>query len=812
MPFLQDIQNTYGIECTNQLRNISTTYRKIANQKNRRIFLLRCKHTNVFPKFLNFKVTHIRFLSGTYLENKFGNIIYNTKVNTLNLLITDTIKTLKSLELKFKEIVNKTKTMLPENVFNEFMQFENRKYEKTFQYIKQKNQKKLSNLISHTQPKEININTQTWLNNISDTDIPQDISEILALGANFSLPITNEKHLPINEYISSIESAIYDKAEDVKDSIRSTVVNIITNHKIKTRHKKNNNNKFQSKIQKNMNKTKQFIKDNPQITILKPDKSNKTVIMNTSDYDNKINELLSDKTIYKKLKTDPTKSFQIKNNALIKKLLTNKKLTETEAKKLTIHNAVTPKIYGLPKLHKPNIPLRPITSSVQSPFYNLSKYLSNCLSKITGKNDFYIRDSFTFKKFLDTIQIPLNYKLVSLDVVSLYTNIPNNLISKILKEKWNKIKEHTTLNLQEFTECMNLVLNNNYFQFKDNFFQQIDGCAMGLPISSTIAQVVMEYLEESVMEKLNFNILFFKRYVDDCLAAVPEDKINLLLQAFNNFHVKLQFTTEIENNNNINFLDLTIYREKNNNLKTKWYTKETWSGRYLNFNSHHSKNQKNSVIIGLVDRAITLTSPEFRPETLKKVEETLILNHFPKNLVRKIIKQRTHIFYNKGKNNNPETIPKNTYIALPYVNYLSEKIKYILTKYNIEVCHKAHNLLKPLYTKLKSKVPTKKKSNVIYSVPCLNCPKKYIGMTTQYLENRINGHKYTRNASTALHKHEQTANHEFDFKNTKILDTDKNYHKLIVKEMIHIKKEENALNDKKDIKNLSQMYHNLIFN
>ena len=83
-------------------------------------------------------------------------------------------------------------------------------------------------------------------------------------------------------------------------------------------------------------------------------------------------------------------------------------------------------------------------------------------------------------------------------------------------------------------------------------------------------------------------------------------------------------------------------------------------------------------------------------------------------------------------------------------------------------------------------------------------------MTTQHLENRLNGHKYTKNASTALHKHESLTKHEFNFNETQILSQDSNYHKLIIKEMIEIKKEKEALNDKKDISNLSQIYHNLI--
>ena len=41
----------------------------------------------------------------------------------------------------------------------------------------------------------------------------------------------------------------------------------------------------------------------------------------------------------------------------------------------------TPKLYGQPKLHKPNIPMRPIVSFCGSPTYQLSKYLTNVLNR-----------------------------------------------------------------------------------------------------------------------------------------------------------------------------------------------------------------------------------------------------------------------------------------------------------------------------------------------------------------------------------------------------------------------------------------------
>lgn len=74
----------------------------------------------------------------------------------------------------------------------------------------------------------------------------------------------------------------------------------------------------------------------------------------------------------------------------------------------------------------------------------------------------------------------------------------------------------------------------------------------------------------------------------------------------------------------------------------------------------------------------------------------------------------------------------------------------------------------------------------------MNCPKKYIGMTTQYVNGRLRGNNYTKNTTTALYKKENEK-YEFNFTDTK--------YKLVT-EMIHIEIEKNAVNDILDINNL----------
>lgn len=82
-------------------------------------------------------------------------------------------------------------------------------------------------------------------------------------------------------------------------------------------------------------------------------------------------------------------------------------------------------------------------------------------------------------------------------------------------------------------------------------------------------------------------------------------------------------------------------------------------------------------------------------------------------------------------------------------------------------------------------------------------------MTSQLLKNRINGHKYSNTNNTALNKHKNDLAHNFNFSNTKILAYETNLNKRTFKEMIYIKKDNKAINDRTDIKNLSKIYNNL---
>ena len=87
------------------------------------------------------------------------------------------------------------------------------------------------------------------------------------------------------------------------------------------------------------------------------------------------------------------------------------------------------KLYQTAKLHNvsnsstdEHLPLRPIISNSRTATYDLAKYLAQLLKPLS-ESQFTINNSKTFTKGLHKMKIPLEYKMVSLDVVSRFTNV-----------------------------------------------------------------------------------------------------------------------------------------------------------------------------------------------------------------------------------------------------------------------------------------------------------------------------------------------------------------------------------------------------
>ena len=90
-------------------------------------------------------------------------------------------------------------------------------------------------------------------------------------------------------------------------------------------------------------------------------------------------------------------------------------------------------MYGLPKVHKENCPLRPVVSYINTPSYLMAKYFDNILKSV--RNPFSnIKNSLEFFSKIKNKKIPYNHTMVSLDVNSLFTNVPLDRLLLALKK------------------------------------------------------------------------------------------------------------------------------------------------------------------------------------------------------------------------------------------------------------------------------------------------------------------------------------------------------------------------------------------
>jgi len=148
------------------------------------------------------------------------------------------------------------------------------------------------------------------------------------------------------------------------------------------------------------------------------------------------------------------------------------------------------KTYGLPKIYKKNIPYRIIVSSVGAALGPLGTFLHEIIGGIPTPAS-HIHNSFDLYKSLSNLKIPESHSLISLDVVSLFTNVPLGLAIDGVSKRWTHITKNTKLPQKEFLEAVKFVLTSTYFTFNNSVYRQTFGTSMGSLLSPIVADIVM---------------------------------------------------------------------------------------------------------------------------------------------------------------------------------------------------------------------------------------------------------------------------------------------------------------------------------
>ena len=166
-----------------------------------------------------------------------------------------------------------------------------------------------------------------------------------------------------------------------------------------------------------------------------------------------------------------------------------------------------------------------------------------------------------------------------------------------------------TLFHPSIVSLLRLCLEDTYFSFRGGIYQQVFGTAMGSPVSVTVANLVMEDVEERALNTYPNPPKFWKRYVDDVCVAMKRDETNDFLNHLNSIELTIQFTVETEDDDNtLPFLDTRLHHMEGGTIQTSVYRKPTHTDRYLDYMSHHPIEHKKGVVQTLCIRAEQLSS------------------------------------------------------------------------------------------------------------------------------------------------------------------------------------------------------------
>ena len=211
-------------------------------------------------------------------------------------------------------------------------------------------------------------------------------------------------------------------------------------------------------------------------------------------------------------------------------------------------------------------------------------------------------------------------------------------------------------------------------------------------------------------------------------------------------HANIKFTSEIEENNSISFLDIKINRDSNRFL-TSVYRKPTFSGVFTNFDSYIPLSYKSGLISSLLYRAFKLCSNfEIFHQEIIFLKDIFKRNGYPSNFIDNCVKTfLDKIFIEKKVFSVAQK--KELVCVLPFIGKKSLQLRSQLVKsiwQNLKFCSlnvifQSPSKFHTLYN-FKDTLDKKIHSDLIYCYTCSNCNVTYYGKTYQHFFTRAAEH------------------------------------------------------------------------
>ena len=261
----------------------------------------------------------------------------------------------------------------------------------------------------------------------------------------------------------------------------------------------------------------EILRNRSDIIITRADKGGAVVIMDIETYIQEAEKQLNDTNYYTMLPHEVTQLHEekVKHTKYVKKHMRLKRKHQRRSNASRIKNSQvlpTQKIY---KKQRPP-PGRPVVNTINSPTSNISKYVDHQLQPIVTQLPSYVKNTTDFIKKLDTVKTaPVNCYLVTMDVKSLYTNIPHTEGIDAVRSFMNRHCATSKMTII-VTTLLTLILTLNNFIFNGLYFLQKMGCPMGTKCAPSYANIFMgDFEEKNIYPFINQYSTLYLRYIDD---------------------------------------------------------------------------------------------------------------------------------------------------------------------------------------------------------------------------------------------------------------------------------------------------------
>ena len=279
----------------------------------------------------------------------------------------------------------------------------------------------------------------------------------------------------------------------------------------------------------------------------------------------------------------------------------------------------------------------PIISGVSGPTERLSAVVDKLLQPIAQQQKSYLKDTTDFIDFVEGTRVPENTTLVSMDVTSLYTNIPQEAgIQTVCRAHSSSYNDQPPNPTRFLEKALDLIPQENSFQFCGKNYLQIHGTAMGTKMAVAFANIFMGKVETELLSRSTFKPLVCKRYIDDIFSVwdISREELKQFIEQANNHHPTIKFTAEISETET-SFLDTVVYKgnrfvtELVLDIRTHYKATETF--QYTHFSSCHPPGVKRGFIKDEALRGLRKNSTKATfEEKIKHFESRLIERGYPK--------------------------------------------------------------------------------------------------------------------------------------------------------------------------------------